>query len=240
KYLFLQINIFFSLFALTLEDLDKDSLNGDLKKQYFAFVAEWYTPIRYLFELFLTTAHVLKEPTFGERYRTVLSLCLSERAYQHKIDLEIHRQEDNEDTAKALINNQSEYQKFVTAFVDMSAFNLPEKIDDLKPEHSLFKSFDLKYYSHAKINYKEEYKNPLVEESLKEFRLNPEALLTMTYSLLSLDSHPTVRTLEKLDHFISWPTDQKIGSIIAAKEFNRTILRFVGRGMCNLIKPLVA
>lgn len=232
--LFLQLNAFFSNFILSIEDAEEiNHSSNDSKNCYIIYSRVKHTSIRYLFELYLTMAHMLNH---SDPYNAALSLALSQQVKLHKINLQLDDSRQNVDSLKALDHGRENYTHVVKKLERKWASLLPHSIDELSNDTNWSK-YNLKYWKNAKIEYKHEIENnPLIFKSSSQV-LPTDTIqrLTHIYSMLSLNSHPTFATLEELNTFITKEQPDKVEFINKTKQFNGTILRVIGKAMYNLI-----
>lgn len=234
RFFRMQINIFTSTYFLALVEL-KDEID-DLASAYRIYFRLKVNAVRYLLELYLTTAHIAFSPK-ADRFREVYSLAISEKINIHKIDLELHQLSRNKQTQDKLDRNRSEYTEFIKTFGNLSN-RMPSSIDDFftngKPTQSSVSCSGITYYKHGKINYTEEMKNnsSIIEPTKTHFLL--------AYPLLSLETHPSISSLEDFEKFIGLDELHKKKEIQYKREQLKTLLKLVGEQMLFLIKDLLA
>lgn len=229
----MQINIFVSTYFLAFTEL-RDKIN-DISSMYRAYFCTRISAVRYLLELYLSVAHIASLPISG-RSDEVFSLAISEKINIHKVDLELHKISNTQNTQNKINENRTEYQKFIETFNDLSD-KIPKTIDGFFINGILNKAAistsEIKYFNHGKINYTEEIKtNQNIKESTKEYFL-------LTYSLLSLDVHPTISSLGEFEKFIGLGEEQKKISIQNKRKQLETLLKLISEQMLSLTRSLL-
>ncbi len=233
-FLFLQINTFFSIYTLSIaETQEAPESTGNKNKVYRDYLSAKFTPLRYLFELYLTTAHILGS---ADPRKEALSLALSQQVQLQEINLQLYNSQERLDALTTVQQTRENYKKFIQAYAGDWAHILPEEIDELLPQNGRWDSFNLTYYKFSKVEYsKEILENPIVLQTVTEIlTVDPTSRLRQMYAMLSLYNHPTLATMEELNTFISQNDSGKNRLIDKTKEFNATILGVIGRAMDNL------
>jgi hypothetical protein len=221
-------------YSILLHELiEKKVEEGDMVDSYKTIIGI-QGDSRYLFELFLTTCHILAKPE-DKREVVCLSLRLSELLHVNKQDLIIHEMNPGNNTEAKIASNQEVYVDILKLAKQNKIDTLPRDLDDCKPH--IIKSAGLFHYSNAKVIYSDELKNnPEVKLALNNAREKFERIAQPLYASFSLYEHPSYASVKKLNGFIKLSMADKFERIELEKFQTLSMIKPVAKAMeftCN-------
>jgi hypothetical protein len=265
KDLYIQIlkrnlNIFYSVFILSIKSKDNFLENKDTLSLYREFYAIQFNTLRFLLELFLFSTEIFSQKTDEEKNYLVHSLALSEKINTHSIDKKIfeidllNKRNRNkiEENKQSYNNFLKEYGKISPLVPDDIEFFFPEDKNKPNPLRNRKKKenlnfcdeFGFNYFKHNKLIYSNIIENNkkimylinrLQKVNMISSIINP-VILKDIYSLFSIKSHPTIFAIGNFENFISKNNEEKIKIIENDKNNDDTLLKVIGILMDVLYK----
>lgn len=248
-----QINIFFSIYILSINDKNNVIENQNTLELYRNFYATKFNGIRFLLELFLTSLEVFSREDDLGKNNLAFSLALSEKINIHLINKRILALDpSNNNYLEALRKDQQNYAAFLSKYGKISP-NIPNDIEDFFNQQGLSANdkkfefsnkFGFKYFKHSKLNYGNIMRDnrTLKEliEKLKAINIFPpiidQGFLLNMYSLISGEMHPTISIIESFEKFISGNKEEKEKIIFNGQENIDAFLKVIGVLMDALYK----
>lgn len=229
RFFLSQINIFTSTYFLASTELLSEI--KDLNDAYPAYFRLRVSAVRYLLELYLTSAHIANLSQ-ADRFARVHAMSIKEKIDLHQTDLEIHKLSPTEATLDKLNNNGKEYIEFLSLHGNLDN-KLPSSIDDFFENGTSVKKSLKQFGIGTDIKYTEEIKNnsKIPEDTkIKMFSM---------YSLLSLDIHPKLTTIIEFEKFIGFTEEQKRTEIQKGRDEVGAFLKFISQHMLILTKEVL-
>ncbi len=250
-----QLNIFYSIYILSISDKNDSLETLDTLKLYRNFYATKFNGVRFLFELFLTSLEVMSQKNDQEKNELVFSLALSERINFHSMNKGILALDPSKiDYISAVKNDKQGYINFLNKYSKISPL-IPDDIEVfflvdnltllINQKGKEFKEkFGFKYYRYNKLNYGNIMENNkklkiLIEKIREASIFSPtitSGFLRKIYSGVSNESHPTFSTIEDFDKFISKDEKEKTDLIFNARNNYDAFLKVIGVLMDVLYK----
>ncbi|HEV7702198.1 MAG TPA: hypothetical protein VGO63_02015 [Candidatus Paceibacterota bacterium] len=251
-----QINIFFSIYILSISD-ENDSLDGvDTLKLYRSFYSTKFNGVRFLLELFLTSFEIFSQENDKEKNMLTYSMAISEKINIYSINKDILLlNSSNDGYKKTLKDGERNYIDFLKKYGKISPL-VPDKIENFFPsgqnlltyskESEFYKNFGFKYYRHSKLNYgnimRDNEKLKALIERLKRANIFSsvidEGFLRNIYFLISGEMHPTISTIEHFETFISKYKNksEQVKIVLDSKDNYDAFLKVIGILMDTLYK----
>jgi len=250
-----QLNIFYSIYILSISDENNFLENSDALKLYRSFYNTKFNGVRFLLELFLTSLEIISKENDQEKNSFVFSLAVSEKINIHSMNKYILTLDPlNKDYISAVENGRQNYIDFLKKYSKISQL-VPDDIENFFSTNNLnllssrkekdFKSnFGFKYYRYSKVNYgnviKDNEKFQILIEKIKKVGIFLSIITTdfikNVYTGISTETHPTISTIEHFNTFIFKSKKEKIHMVFNAEENYDAFLKIIGVLMDVLYK----
>ncbi|MCK5412957.1 MAG: hypothetical protein KAI57_01140 [Candidatus Pacebacteria bacterium] len=252
-----QLNIFFSIYILSISDQNDSLEDSDGLELYRFFYNTKFNGVRFLLELFLTSLEIVSKASDQEKNNLCFSLAVSEKINIHSMNKDILAFDpSNINCINAVKNGRKNYIDFLKKYSKISQL-VPDDIENFFSTNNLnllssrkekdFKSnFGFKYYRYSKVNYGNVIKGnerfQTLIEKIKKIGIFPSVITTdfikNVYTGISTETHPTISTIEHFNTFISKSKKEKIHMVFNAKENYDAFLKVIGVLMDILYKEL--